>query len=354
MRIVVLGGGPAGLYFSLLAKKAQPSHRITVVERNPPDATFGWGVVFSEETLGAFRDADFETYTEITDTFARWGAIDVRYRGATVRSRGHVFSAIARKRLLQILQARCRELGVNLEFGHEIEGLGEFEGFDLVVGADGVRSVVRRELAEAFRPTEDVHRTRFVWFGSDLVFDAFTFIFRENEHGLFQVHGYPFDAATSTFIVECPEETWLRAGLEQASDDESIAYCSKLFAEDLAGHTLLSNRSQWINFVTLRCESWHGGNVVLMGDAAHTAHFTIGSGTKLAMEDAISLVEQLQRHDGGVPAALIDYELDRQPVIERFQRAALESSLYFENVRRYARFEPLQFAFNLLTRSGRI
>jgi anthraniloyl-CoA monooxygenase len=353
VRIGIIGGGPSGLYFAALMKRSDPGHEITLLERNPADATFGWGVVFSEETLGAFRDADFETYTEITDTFARWGAIDVRYRGDAVRSRGHVFSAIARKRLLHILQQRCSSLGVELVFEHEFGGLSELDAFDLVVGADGVRSTIRRELASAFLPSEDVHSTRFIWFGTDLVFDAFTFIFRENEHGLFQVHGYPFDAETSTFIVECPEETWRRAGLDAATEGETIAYCEALFSEELAGHHLLSNRSTWINFVTLRCESWHADNVVLMGDAAHTAHFTIGSGTKLAMEDAIALAEAFQRHPD-MEKALLEYEMERQPVVERFQDAARESATYFENVRRYAAFDPLQFSFNLLTRSGRI
>ena len=353
MRIGVLGGGPAGLYFAMLMKKADPSHEVTVFERNPPDATFGWGVVFSEETLGSFRDADFETYTEITDTFARWGAIDVRYRGRTVRSRGHVFSAIARKRLLQILQDRCRRLGVGLVFHREVGDLSELGDVALIVAADGVNSLARRALAESLRPAEDVHRTKFVWFGTDLVFDAFTFIFRENDHGLFQVHAYPFDGETSTFIVECPEETWRRAGLEGATEEESIAYCEELFAEDLGGHSLMSNRSLWISFVTLRCDSWHQGNVVLLGDAAHTAHFTIGSGTKLAMEDAIALAQALQRQPD-TARALIEYEMERQPIVERFQEAARESATYFENVRRYATFDPLQFTFNLLTRSGRI
>jgi anthraniloyl-CoA monooxygenase len=353
MRIVIVGGGPAGLYLGLLMKKADLRHDVTVLERNPPDATFGWGVVFSEETLGALRDADRPTFDEITDTFAKWDAIDVRYRGETVRSRGHAFSAIARKRLLGILQRRCADLGVKLRFETEVPDLSALQEADLVVGADGVNSTIRRGLEDTFRPELDVHRTRFVWFGTDLVFTAFTFIFRENEHGLFQVHGYPFDAATSTFIVECPEETWRRAGLDEASDDDSIAYCEKLFADDLGGHSLLSNRSLWINFITLRCQTWHHDNVVLLGDAAHTAHFTIGSGTKLAMEDAVSLASSLERYDD-ISTALTMFEMERQPVVERFQRAALESSAYFENVKRYAGFEPIQFAFNLLTRSGRI
>jgi anthraniloyl-CoA monooxygenase len=353
MRIVTLGAGPAGLYFSLLMKKADPAHDVRVIERNPPDATYGWGVVFSEETLGALRDADRPTFDEITETFAKWSAIDIRFRGETIRSRGHAFSAIARKRLLQILQRRCAALGVELEFLREVSDPSELSDADLIVAADGVNSILRRGREEAFRPSADVHRTKFAWFGTDLVFGAFTFIFRENEHGLFQVHGYPFDAHTSTFIVECPEETWRRAGLDRASEEESIAYCEKLFADDLAGHSLMSNRSLWVSFVTLRNESWHEGNVVLMGDAAHTAHFTIGSGTKLAMEDAVSLADALERHEELEPA-LVDYELERQPVVERFQQAATESATYFENVKRYAAFEPIQFAFNLLTRSGRI
>jgi len=354
LRIVVVGAGPAGLYFALLAKKAQPSHRITVVERNPPDATYGWGVVFSEETLGALRDADRQTFDEITDTFAKWTAIDVRYRGETVRSRGHAFSAIARKRLLEILQGRCAELGVELSFEREVADLTKLGRADLVVGADGVNSLVRRTHEEVFKPTLDVHRTKFAWFGADLVFKAFTFIFRETEHGLFQVHGYPVDAGTSTFIVECPEPVWRRAGLDVASEEDSLAFCQKLFAQDLQGHSLLSNRSIWLSFITVRCETWHHGNVVLVGDAAHTAHFTIGSGTKLAMEDAISLAESLERREGHMEAALTDYEMERQPVVERFQQAASESAAYFEGVSRYRGFEPVQFAFNLLTRSGRI
>jgi anthraniloyl-CoA monooxygenase len=353
VRIEVIGAGPAGLYFALLAKKADPAHEIVVHERNAADATFGWGVVFSEETLGSFRDADQPSWAEITETFARWSAIDVHFRGETVRSVGHGFSGIARKRILEILQRRCRALGVELRFHDEVPS-GEPPEPDLVVAADGVNSFVRRQAPEAFGAQERVHATRYIWFGTDLVFRAFTFVFRETEHGMFQVHGYPFDADRSTFVVECREDVWSRAGLEDSTEEESIAFCEKLFAPELAGHALLSNRSTWINFVTLRCETWHRGNVVLLGDAAHTAHFTIGSGTKLAMEDAISLAGALERHPADLERALTSYELERQPAVERTQRAALESAAYFENVSRYANFEPVRFAVNLLTRSGRI
>jgi anthraniloyl-CoA monooxygenase len=353
VRYAVIGGGPSGLYFALLAKKANPSDEVLVVERNPPDATFGWGVVFSEETLGALRDADYETYTEIGESFARWNAIDIYYQDTKIRSRGHVFTGISRKVLLNILQRRCAALGVRLEFEREVRDVGEFEGADLIVGADGINGLVRRTYGEFFKPQVTVHPTKYVWFGSDLPLDAFTFIFRRNDDGLFQVHAYPFDARTCTFIVECPEDAWRRAGLESASEAESIAYCEALFEPELRGRRLMSNRSLWVNFLTLRQESWHHGNVVLLGDAAHTAHFSIGSGTKLAMEDSIALVDALRRHRD-LGAALNDYEMERQPVVERFQEAALESSNYFEHVSRYAHFDPRQFAFNLLTRSRRI
>jgi anthraniloyl-CoA monooxygenase len=353
VRYAVLGGGPSGLYFALLAKKSNPSDEVLVVERNPPDATFGWGVVFSEETLGALRDADYETYTEISESFARWNAIDIYYHDTKIRSRGHVFTGISRKVLLNILQRRCQALGVRLEFEREVRDLAEFEGADLIVGADGINGLVRRTYGEVFKPQIETHPTKYVWFGSDMPLDAFTFIFRRNDHGLFQVHAYPFDAHTCTFIVECPEDAWRRAGLESASEADSIAYCEALFQPELRGRRLMSNRSLWVNFATLRQENWHHGNVVLLGDAAHTAHFSIGSGTKLAMEDSIALVDALRRHPD-LPAALNDYEMERQPVVERFQEAALESSSYFEHVSRYAQFDPRQFAFNLLTRSRRI
>jgi anthraniloyl-CoA monooxygenase len=351
MKVRIVGAGPAGLYLAILLKKADPRHDVAVVERNAPDATFGWGVVFSEETLGSLRDADPEAHLRITDTFARWPTVDIRYRGRLLRSRGHAFSAIARKLLLQILQERAREVGVELTFHTEAAELPEA---DLLVGADGVTSLVRRTYAEQFGARVQPQGCKYVWFGTDLVLDAFTFIFKESEAGLVQVHAYPFDENTSTWIIECPHATWRALGFDAMDEADSLAACEALFAEELRGHRLLSNRSLWTDFMLVRNESWHHGNVVLLGDAAHTAHFSIGSGTKLAMEDAIALAQAFQRHPRDLERALVDYELERQPVVERFQQAAGDSAAYFTRVSRYAHMEPMPFAFNLLTRSGRV
>jgi anthraniloyl-CoA monooxygenase len=351
VKVRIIGAGPAGLYLAILLKKADREHDVAVLERNAPDATFGWGVVFSEETLGALRDADPESHLEITDTFARWPAIDIHYRGHKMRSRGHAFSAIPRKLLLQILQKRAHELGVVLRFETEVSELPEA---DLVVGADGVKSVVRERFAGDFGERVGPQGCKYVWFGTDLVLDAFTFIFKETEAGLVQVHAYPFDEHTSTWIIECPEHTWRALGFDQMDEAESLRACEALFADELNGHRLMSNRSLWLDFLLVRNESWHRGNVVLIGDAAHTAHFSIGSGTKLAMEDAIALAQAFQRHPHDLERALVDYELERQPVVERFQLAAGESAAYFSRVERYAHMDPMPFAFNLLTRSGRI
>jgi anthraniloyl-CoA monooxygenase len=354
VRIVTIGGGPAGLYASLLLKKVDPRNAVTVVERNPADATYGWGVVFSDQTLTEFREADYPTYRQITDRFVQWDAIDIVFGHELVRSGGHVFAGIARKDLLRILQRRCEELGVDLRFQERVDDLDAIPPHDVLIGADGVASAVRRFHEKSFRPSFEEGRARYVWYGTTRALDSFTFIFRESEHGLFQVHAYPFDGTTSTWIVECSPETWHRARLDQAAEGQSISFCERLFAGDLRGNGLLSNNSRWLTFTTLRCRSWGHGNVALVGDAAHTAHFSIGSGTKLAMEDAISLARAFEHHGPKVDQALADYELERKPVVERFQDAAEESRAYFENTARYHHLSPQQFAFHLLSRSGRI
>ncbi|MBM7773030.1 anthraniloyl-CoA monooxygenase [Actinokineospora baliensis] len=345
MDVSILGAGPAGLYLAILLRKA--GHAVAVHERNAPDATFGWGVVFSEETLEALRDADPQTHAEITDSFARWSRIDIRYRDEVVRSSGHSFTAIARRHLLSILRTRASELGADLRFGSELEEPPEA---DLRVAADGANSKTRQR---HFRAKVTPQGCKYVWFGTDLVLDAFTFAFRDTEHGLFQAHAYPFDERTSTWIVECAQPVWQRAGLDTATEAESIAFCERLFAEDLGGARLRSNRSLWLDFPLVHTPTWHKGNLVLLGDAAHTAHFSIGSGTKLAMEDAIALAASLAT-EPTLDAALTDYELQRQPVVERFQQAAAESAGYFSRTAHYTGFEPIQFAVNLLTRSGRV
>jgi anthraniloyl-CoA monooxygenase len=354
MKIDVVGAGPAGLYLAILAKRANPAHDITVWERNPPDATYGWGVVFSEETLSELRDADYQSYLAFDEALVRWDAIDIHYRDERLRSYGHGFSAIARTSLLALLQQRAAGLGVTLRFQAEIDDPGALDPTDLLVGADGVRSTVRARHERAFGTTYEQHASTYVWFGTDRVFDVFTFVFRETPHGLFQVHAYPFDGQTSTFIVETSVATWQAAGLDRMGEEESLAYCQQLFADHLGDHKLLSNKSLWSRFTTIRNRSWHHDNVVLAGDAAHTAHFTIGSGTKLAMEDAVALAKALEAEPDNLDAAFTAYELERQLPVERFQEAATDSAHYFEYVSRYLSFAPEQFAFNLLTRSGRI
>jgi anthraniloyl-CoA monooxygenase len=363
VRIVVVGGGPAGLYASLLLKKADPAHAITVLERNRPDDTFGWGVVFSDQTLENLAAADPESHRRMVESFAHWDDIDIHFRDAVITSGGHGFCGIARKRLLHILQERARQLGVELRFQTEVEddagldalGLG---GADLVLAADGIHSRIRQKHAAHFRPDLDVRSARYVWLGTDYRFDAFTFYFVENAHGVFQAHCYRFDADTSTFIVECDADSWRAAGLDRLDQAQTVAACESLFGRWLGGHRLLSNAapgagSPWINFVRVRNERWWHDNIVLLGDAAHTAHFSIGSGTKLAMEDAIALARRLQGA-ASLPAALDAYQQERQTEALRLQNAARNSMEWFENVKRYVHLEPQQFAYSLLTRSQRV
>jgi anthraniloyl-CoA monooxygenase len=363
LKVVIVGGGPAGLYLALLLKKREPRHQVTVLERNAPDSTFGWGVVFSDQTLENFRNADLATYQQITDNFAHWDDIDVHFKGRTITSGGHGFSGIARQKLLNILQDRATELGAELRFNTELRddadlakmGLGDA---DLVVAADGINSGIRRKYSEFFQPELDVRSAKYIWLGTDYRFDAFTFYFVENEHGVFQAHCYRFDANTSTFIVECDQESWRNAGFDKMETSQTIAACEELFAKWLKGHKLMSNAthmaaSPWTNFIRVSNAKWHHKNIALIGDAAHTAHFSIGSGTKLAMEDAISLAAVLNP-ESDVPTALEKYQLERMTEALRLQNAARNSMEWFEKVKRYVRLEPDQFAYSLLTRSQRV
>ena len=354
MKIVSVGGGPAGLYFAILMKKADPAHEITVLERNRPDDTFGFGVVFSDATLDNFREADPETHAAITQAFAHWDDIDIHYQDQVLTSTGHGFSGMSRQALLDILQARAKDLGVVLQFSSEVTDPAAWAGADLVLAADGVNSALRLRYAAHFQPAIDWRRNRFVWLGTTFPFPAFTFMFKESEHGLWRVHAYRYDARSSTFILEATEATWRRAGLDEASEDETVAFVARLFARELDGHPVLKNRSLWRSFPTVRNGRWHHDNIVLVGDAAHTAHFSIGSGTKLAMEDAIALCRALGEHRDVTPA-LAAYEAERRPQVETLQRAAQTSLEWFEHTERYhGRLEPAQFAFSLLTRSLRV
>jgi anthraniloyl-CoA monooxygenase len=355
VNVAIVGAGPAGLYLAILLKRDDPSHQVTVYERNRVEDTFGFGVVFSDETLENVGEADPETNRAMATAAARWEDIEIHYRGTVMRSTGHRFAGVERKTLLELLARRAQSLGVEIQWQREIRDLSDcgLPVADLIVAADGVASPIRDRLSDRFQPHLDWRRNRFVWLGTSRPFPAFTFYFKSSPAGLWRTHAYQYAPGRSTFIVEAREETWKASGLEENDEQATVAYLEHLFSDELQGHPLLANRSIWRRFPTVRNGRWHSGNVVLLGDAAHTAHFSVGSGTKLAMEDAIALAAALKT-EASISAALASYEAGRRPQVESLQRAAQASLEWFESAERYHDTDPLQFAFNLLTRSLRI
>ena len=361
MKIACIGGGPAGLYFAISMKLRDPAHEIEVFERNAPGVTFGWGVVFSDQTVKNLTANDPKSAKIVGDEFAHWDDIDVHIHEQTITSSGHGFIGIGRKRLLEILQDRARELGVVLHFDAECEPADpKWNAYDLVIASDGINSRFRDAHADAFGVDVDVRKNKFVWLGTSKVFDAFTFAFEQTAHGWIWAHAYRFAPDCSTFIVECDEQTWRNFGFDRMDQAEAIATCERLFAKYLDGHKLMSNAAHlrgsaaWLNFRRIKCERWSTSNVILLGDAAHTAHFSIGSGTKLALEDAIKLADVLNRQGLSLEAAMDEYVAERNLEVLKLQNSARNSTEWFETLDRYLHFEPLQFAYSLLTRSQRI
>ena len=354
MKINIVGGGPAGLYFALLMKQADPRHAVTVVERDGPDDTFGWGIVFSEKTLNFLEEHDHATFAEITRASVPWEAVVVGHPAQTVRVGGNPISGIARLTFLNILHLRCEALGVGLRFHTTVTEVDAWRDCDLLVGADGANSLVRKTYEDFFLPSVDLRQNKYIWLGTTQLFTGLTMLFRRAEAGLFTAHAYQFSRTHSTFIVECAPETWLRAGLDKLGEAETCAYLAEVFAGDLGGQPLLTNNFvRWLNFPLIKNKRWHHQNVVLLGDALHTAHFSIGSGTKLALEDAIALAGCFRQH-ADVAEALAGFEQTRQPVVERFQSAALQSLTWLEHVEDYLHLEPVPFTYKLMTRSRRV
>jgi anthraniloyl-CoA monooxygenase len=354
MKIAIIGGGPAGMYFAILMKKANAAHDITIYERNGPDDTFGWGVVFSGKTLRNLQAADAQSHAEITRDFVAWDNVDVVHREAKVSIHGNSFSGIARLRLLKILQHRCEELGIEIQFHTEISDIPRLAlDSDLLIGADGVNSSTRKNFGDHFQTNLSVRPNKYIWYGTHQLFHGLTLTFRASEAGVFAAHSYKFSPTTSTFIVECDLQTWNSAGLAGMSDEDTRRYLEHVFARDLNGHELLSNNSKWINFALIKNASWNFENVALLGDALHTAHFSIGSGTKLALEDAIALKECFDETEDPF-RALPRFQEIRKSTIEDYQAAAYESMLWFEHARDYVQLSPIELAYSVMTRSGRV
>jgi PPOX class probable F420-dependent enzyme len=353
VKINIVGGGPAGLYFAILIKKLNPAYEIQVFERDPADNTYGWGIVLSERTLDSLRGADFETYLELLRQAQRWQRLNVVHQGETVSVGGNDFVGVKRIRFLRILQERCRELGARLLFDANLASLDQASDCDLLVGADGLKSAVRDAHRGQLLTRTEERRNKYIWYGTPKAFHALTMIFRPHPDGLYIAHAYKFEPAMSTFIVECDPETWQRAGFAQMTEADTAAYLAGIFGAELEGRPLLSNRSLWNNFLLVRNVHWHSQNVVLLGDALHSVHFSIGSGTKLAVEDAMALAGAFAQ-EASVPEALEAFERSRKPRVDAFQDAAVDSLLWLENVQPDLDLSPLPFAYKLMRRSNRV
>ena len=372
MRITILGGGPAGLYFALLMKRRHPSYAVTLIERDGPDDTFGWGIVFSDQTFEYLQQSDAESYEAITAACEKWANVDIVHRGERITVRGNRFSGIARIRFLRVLQERCREVDVDLQFHQPVTATEMLPAADLLVGADGASSLVRQTHEGTFRPTIEYGRNRYIWLGTRKLFHGLTLTFVPHETGLYAAHSYKFDRETSTFIVECSEETWRTADFEGMNEAETCAFLQAVFRDHLDGQPLLTkNFVKWRNFPLVKNERWHGEHstragfpglsgaegsrpaIVLLGDALHTAHFSIGSGTKLALEDAIALANAFDTYPDP-DRALPLFERTRRPRVEQLQAAALDSLRWFEDMEQYIHLDPLPFALECMTRSGRV